>query len=114
MERKPPVAFGDFEKLEIKVGKIVEVDDFPRARQPSYRVKVDFGPDVGVKQSSAQATNYGKDQLVGLQVVAVTNFPAKNIAGFMSEVLILGVPGADGKLSLLTPSRPATLGGDMY
>jgi tRNA-binding protein len=104
----------DFQKLEIRIGMIVEVDDFPRAKKPSYRVVVDFGPEIGRKKSSVQATNYSKDELVGMQVVAVINFPPRNIAGFMSEILILGVPGEDDLLSLLTPSRPAKLGGAVY
>ena len=104
----------DFQKLEIRTGVIRTVEDFPRARTPAYRVTVDFGPEVGVKNSSIQATNYGKDVLVGIQVIGVINFPPRNIAGFLSEVLILGVPGEDGALSLLTPSRPARIGGAVY
>lgn len=106
--------FDDFLKLDLRVGRIVQAEDFPRARKPAYRVTIDFGPEIGQKRSSMQATNYTREELVGFQVVAVVNFPPKNIAGFMSEVLVLGVPGEDGQLSLLTPSRPATLGGRVY
>lgn len=104
----------DFQKLDIRTGVIKTVEDFPRARTPAYRVTVDFGPEVGTRHSSIQATNYLKEELVGMQVVGVVNFPPRNIAGFLSEVLILGVPGEDGALALLTPSRPARIGGSVY
>lgn len=106
--------FDDFQKLDIRTGIVTEVEDFPRARNPSYRVMVDFGEQVGVKGSAVQATNYAKDELKGMTVVGVVNFPPRNIAGFQSEVLILGVPGSDGQLSLLTPSREAPSGGSVY
>jgi len=108
------VTFEDFQKLDIRTGKIIEVEDFPRAKKPSYKVIVDFGEELGRKQSSVQATNYSKEELIGLQIVAVVNFPPRNIAGFMSEILILGVPGEDDQLSILTPSRPAKLGSNVY
>jgi len=104
----------DFSALDIRTGVIATVEDFPRAKKPSYRVGVDFGDSIGVKWSSIQATNYSKDVLVGMQVVGIVNLPPRNIAGFMSEVLILGVPGEDGFLSLLSPTRPAKLGGAVY
>jgi tRNA-binding protein len=107
--------YDDFLKLDVRTGKIIEVDEFPRARVPSYRVKVDFGPEIGIKESSVQAKReYPAEELMNRQVVAVVNFPPKNIAGFMSEVLILGVPAEDGGLSILEPSRPAQLGGKLY
>jgi tRNA-binding protein len=109
-----PIAYEDFEKVDVRTGVITAVEDFPRARNPSYRVEVDFGPEVGTKRSSMQATNYAKDELLGMQIVGVVNFPPKNIAGFLSEVLILGVDGSDGELSLLTPSRDAKPGARMY
>ena len=109
-----PITYEDFQKVDIRAGVITAVEDFPRARNPSYRVEVDFGPEVGRKRSSMQATNYPKEELLGMQVVGVVNFPPKNIAGFLSEVLILGVDGPDGRLSLLTPSREAELGARMY
>lgn len=107
-------AYDDFLKLELRTGEIVEVQDFPRARHPAWKVRVHFGPEVGERWSSVQATNYAKDELIGRQVIGVVNFPPKNIAGFQSECLILGVPGDDGELSLLAPSRPAVLGGRVY
>jgi tRNA-binding protein len=106
--------FDDFQKVDIRVGEIVEVEDFPRARNPSYKVKVNFGDEIGTRWSSAQLTNYSHDELIGRQVIAVVNFAPKNIAGFMSECLILGAPMVDGKVSLLSPTRPAVLGGRMF
>ena len=108
------ISFEDFEKVDIRVGVIREVQDFPEARKPSYKIKVDFGEEIGAKWSSAQATNYNKDELIGMQVVAVVNFPPKKIAGFASEVLILGVPQQDGQVSILTPTRTARIGGRVY
>ena len=108
------IAYEDFEKVDARAGVITAVEDFPRARKPSYRVEVDFGPEVGRRRSSMQATNYSKEELVGMQVVGVVNLPPKNIAGFLSEALILGVDGPDGQISLLTPSRDAELGTRVY
>jgi tRNA-binding protein len=112
---KSQVTYEDFEKLHVAVGKIVHVEDFPRARKPSYRLRVDFGPEIGVRNSVVAAkVEYPSEQLLERLVVAVVNFPPRNIAGFMSEVLILGVPAEDGSLSLLEPSRGAKLGGEVY
>lgn len=109
------VTYGDFEKVDIRVGKIIHVEEFPRAKKPSYKVQVDFGPDIGTKWSSVGAKNeYRPEEMVGRLILGVVNFAPKNIAGFMSEVLILGVPADDGSLSLLQPSRPAKLGGKVY
>ena len=108
------IGFGDFEKVDVRVGRVTAVEDFPRARQPSYRLTVDFGPEVGERRTSAQVTTYSKDELVGMQVVAVVNFEPKNIAGFMSEVLVLGVPGPDGEVVLLSPTRAVPDGGRMF
>jgi len=108
------ISYDDFEKVEMRVGAIVEVQDFPRARNPSYKVRVSFGAEIGEKWSSAQITRYSKDELIGKQVIAVVNFAPKNIAGFMSECLILGVSMDDGSVSILTPSRPAVIGGRVY
>jgi tRNA-binding protein len=108
------IQFSDFERVEIRVGTITEVEDFPRARTPAYRLIVDFGGEMGERRTSAQVTTYSREELRGMQVVAVVNFEPKNIAGFMSEVLILGVDGTDGLISLLTPSRDAEPGARMY
>ena len=108
------ISFADFERVDIRVGRVTAVEDFPRARKPSYRLTVDFGPELGERRTSAQVTTYSKEELVGLQVVAVVNFEPKNIAGFMSEVLVLGVPGPEGEVVLLTPTREVPLGGRMF
>ncbi|MFL5779812.1 MAG: tRNA-binding protein [Thermoleophilaceae bacterium] len=108
------IDFADFERVDVRVGTITDVEDFPRARTPAYRLTVDFGGEVGERRTSAQVTTYAKDELVGMQVVAVVNFEPKNIAGFMSEVLVLGVPGPDGEVVLLSPTRAVPDGGRMY
>lgn len=99
-----PITYDDFAKVELRVGRVAEVQPFPKARNPSWKVRVDLG-DLGEKWSSAQITNYTAEQLVGSLVVCVCNFPPRNIAGFMSEVLILGAPDADGKVILLSPRK---------
>ncbi len=99
------ISYDDFLKVEMRVGTILEVEDFPRAKKPSFRLKIDFGP-FGVKVSSAQITDfYSKEELRGKQVIAVTNFPPKNIAGFLSQVLVLGAVLEDEKVVLLEPER---------
>jgi tRNA-binding protein len=97
------ITWSDFDKIEIRTGTIINVSDFPEARNPSYQLQIDFGPDVGIKKSSAQlTTRYLKKELIGIQVVAVLNFPKKQIANFMSDCLILGA--IDGKdVVLLQP-----------
>lgn len=94
----------EFEKTEMRVGTIIEVNDFPAARKPAYQLTIDFGEAIGVKKSSAQITKrYSKESLVGRQVVAVVNFPKKQIANFMSECLVLGAVGQEGDVVLLSP-----------
>ncbi|HVX51849.1 MAG TPA: tRNA-binding protein [Chitinophagaceae bacterium] len=96
----------DFEKIDIRCGTVVEVKDFPNARKPAYQLTIDFGP-LGIKKSSAQVTHhYGKEDLLGRQVVAVVNFPVKQIANFFSECLVLGVYDEDNKVVLLHPGKP--------
>jgi tRNA-binding protein len=108
-------SYEDFTQIDVRVGEVIAIEDFPRARQPSYRVSIDFGLEIGIRRSSVQAKReYAPEELMHKQVVCVTNLPAKNIAGYMSEVLVLGVPAEDGSLSLLVPSRQAKLGGRMY
>lgn len=107
--------YDDFEKIDMRVGKVIAVEEFPRANKPTYKVQVDFGEEIGTKWSSVQAKkNYTVEEMLGRYVIGVVNFPPKNIAGFMSEVLILGVPTPDGGLSLLLPSLPPKLGGRVY
>jgi tRNA-binding protein len=109
------ITYDDFLKVDVRVGKIIEVEDFDRAKKPTYKVKVDFGPEIGIKASSVQAKKeYTKEEMLNRQILGVVNFPPKNIAGFMSEVLILGVPAEDSSLSLLAPSRKAKIGGRIY
>ena len=111
----PEISWDDFERVDIRVGRIVDAEQFPEARRPAVRLAVDFGPKIGIKRSSAQLTAlYEPEDLVGRQVVAVVNFPPKRIAGFKSEVLVLGVPDEEGAVVLLTPDRQVPLGGKMF
>jgi tRNA-binding protein len=101
------ISWEDFEKIEMRTGTIIAVDDFPKARKPAYQLQVDFGPGLGIKRSSAQVTvHYKKEDLLNRQVIAVVNFPPKSIAGFMSECLVLGVYDANNDVILLQPERP--------
>lgn len=109
------ISYADFDKVDIRVGRIVRVDDFPEARKPAYKLQIDFGPELGIKKSSAQTTkHYAKDALLGRLVVAVVNFPPKQIGPFLSEVLTLGVPDGEGDVVLLVPDKDVPLGGRMF
>jgi tRNA-binding protein len=108
------ITYEDFEKVDIRVGTIIAVDEFPQARKPAYKLTIDFGPAIGVKKSSAQITNYAREALLGMQVVAVVNFPPKQIGPFLSEVLTLGVPDTNGRVILLTPTHEVPPGGRMF
>lgn len=109
------ISYSDFEKVNIRVGTIVFVEDFPEARKPAYKLSIDFGLEIGIKKSSAQITQkYTKETLLGTQVIAVVNFPPKQIGSFMSEVLTLGLPDADGAVVLLTPTQTVPAGGKMF
>jgi tRNA-binding protein len=104
------ITWEDFEKIDIRVGTIAEVSDFPKAKKPSYQLKIDFGA-CGIKQSSAQVTSlYQKEDLLGRQVIAVLNFPPKQIANFFSECLVLGVYNEENQVILLQSERPVTNG----
>ena len=106
-----PITWDDFEKIDVRVGTITEVTDFPKAKKPSYQLKIDFG-ELGIKNSSAQITTfYSKDVLIGKQVVAVVNFPPKQIANFFSECLVLGVYTETREVVLLQPERAVPNGG---
>jgi tRNA-binding protein len=96
----------DFQKLDMRVGRVLRVDDFPEARQPAWKLEIDFGPEVGVKGSSAQIKHYAREDLDGRLVVAVVNFPPRRIAGFASEVLVLGALDPDKGVVLLAPDDP--------
>ncbi len=106
----------DFQKLDIRVGKILEVNDFPEAKKPAYKLKIDFGPEIGIKNSSVQITDlYTKEGLVGKLVMSVVNFPPRKIGPFESEVLTLGVADVEGKVILITPEKPgAVIGNKLF
>ena len=107
--------YDDFQKLDIRVGKIIEAEDFPQARKPSYKLKIDFGEDIGIKKSCAQLTkNYEIDDLMGKQVLCVVNFPPRQIGPAISEVLTLGVPDAQNECILIGPDTNVPLGGRLY
>jgi tRNA-binding protein len=109
------IDFSTFEAVDIRVGTILSAEPFPEARKPAYKLTIDFGPEIGKKQSSAQITAlYTSDDLTGRQIIAVTNFPAKRIAGFPSEVLVLGIPDEDENVVLLQPERPITNGARIF
>jgi tRNA-binding protein len=113
IQLKPQATYDDFLRLDIRIGKVVEVQPFPRARNPSYKVAVDVGADR-IMWSSAQITNYQPEALVGTLVVCVCNLGAKNIAGFTSELLILGAKNADGKVTILSPRSGVAVGEPVF
>lgn len=105
------IAWQDFEKVELRVGTVIAVEPFPEARKPAYKLTVDFGPEIGTRRSSAQITaHYGREELVGRQVVGVVNFPAKRIGPFISECLISGFYREDGTVILAVPDKPVANG----
>jgi tRNA-binding protein len=109
------IGFDDFLKVDIRVGAIVDVEPFPEARKPAFKLTVDFGPEIGTRRTSAQITrHYTPETLVGRRVLAVVNFPKKQIGKFMSEVLVLGLPDADGEVVLIAPDKDVPLGGRMH
>ncbi len=109
------IGFDEFLKVDIRVGTIVEIQDFPAARQPAFKLWVDFGNQIGVKKTSAQMTaNYDKAALLGRQVAAVVNFPPKQIGKFMSEILVLGFPDGTGEVVLVVPEQRVPNGGRLY
>ena len=109
------IAFDDFMKVDVRVGQVLAVDPFPEARKPAWKLTIDFGPDIGVKKSSAQITvHYSRDQLLGRKVAAVVNFPPRQIGPFLSEVLTLGFPDAAGEVVLIGVDREVPLGGRLF
>ncbi|HSL01239.1 MAG TPA: tRNA-binding protein [Rubrobacteraceae bacterium] len=109
------IGWEDFEKVDVRVGRVAAAEPFPEARNPALKLLVDFGPGIGEKRTSAHLTaHYDTEDLVGRQVVAVVNFPPKRIAGYKSEVLVLGVPDEAGEVVLLAPDREVPLGGKMF
>jgi tRNA-binding protein len=111
----PTITFDDFLKVDIRVGTVVTAEPFPEARKPAYRMTIDFGPELGIKKTSAQITeHYTLDELVGRKVAAVVNFPPRQIGPVMSEVLTLGFPDADGNVVLVGVDREVPDGGRLY
>ena len=109
------IAYADFEKVDIRIGTIRAAQPLEGARKPALRLEIDFGPEIGVKKSSAQLTvHYSPERLVGRQVAAVVNFPPRQIGKFMSEVLTLGFPDGDGAVVLLVPDKPVPNGGKLF
>jgi tRNA-binding protein len=108
--------YEDFQKIDIRVGKIIEIEDFPEAKKPSYKLKIDFGQEVGIKVSSAQLVrHYTKEQLRGKLILGVINFPPRQIGPFMSEVLTLGIPDKENYCVLIVPDgKEAIIGGRLY
>jgi tRNA-binding protein len=108
------IDFDQFLAVDMRVGRVTEVDEFPEARKPAWKLTIDFGPEVGVKRSSAQITNYGREELVGRLVVAVVNFPPRQIGPVSSEVLCLGASDEDGNVILLEPRSDVPLGSRIH
>ncbi|MCU4190101.1 tRNA-binding protein [Flavobacterium sp. HXWNR29] len=105
------ISWNDFDKIEMRVGTIIEVNDFPKANKSAYQLTIDFGTEIGLRKSSAQITKqYSKEELVGKQIIAVVNFPKKQIADFMSECLVLGSVGNDNDIVLLSSDKPVENG----
>ena len=111
----PTIGFDDFLKIDIRVGIVVAAEPFPEARKPAIKLRIDFGPEIGEKKSSAQITrHYSPDALVGKRVLAVVNFPPRQIGKFVSEVLTLGVPDEEGAVVLIAPDLATPVGGRLF
>jgi tRNA-binding protein len=108
------IAFDDFLAVEMRVGRVLAVEEFPEARKPAWKLTIDFGPEIGTKRSSAQITNYAREELEGRLVVAVVNFPPRQIGPFSSEVLVLGASDEDGRVILLEPRSDVPLGSRIH
>lgn len=109
------ISFDDFMKVDIRTGRVIKAEPFPEARKPAIKIWVDFGEEIGVRKTSAQVTDhYTPESLIGKQVMAVVNFPARQIGPFMSEVLLLGVPDENGAIVLVSPDHETPIGGRMH
>jgi tRNA-binding protein len=115
MSDTPPITYGDFDKVDIRVGRIVKAEPFPEARKPACKLVIDFGPTIGTRTSSAQLTrHYAIKDLENRLVLAVINFPPRQIGPFLSQVLTLGVPDADGGVVLVVPDKKVPIGGRLF
>jgi tRNA-binding protein len=110
----PEIVYDDFARVDMRVGRVIEVEDFPEARTPAWKLRIDFGPEIGEKRSSAQVTNYSRDELVGRLVVAVVNFPPRQIGPVRSEVLVLGASDSEDRVILLAPDADVPLGARIH
>ena len=109
------ISYDDFQRVDIRVGRVIHVEDIPEARKPAYKLTIDFGPDIGIKKSSAQITdNYEKESLLNTLVLGVVNFPAKQIGPFQSECLTVGVDDEKGRVVLVRPDKDAVIGSRLY
>jgi tRNA-binding protein len=108
------ISFDQFLAVDMRVGLVVAVDEFPEARKPAWKLTIDFGPEIGTRRSSAQITNYGREELEGRRVVAVVNFPPRQIGPFLSEVLVLGASDEEGRIILLRPDTDVPLGARIH
>jgi len=110
-----PISYAEFDKVDIRVGRIVQADEFPEARKPAYKLRIDFGPEIGIRSSSAQLTrHYTRESLEGRLVLAVINFPPRQIGRFQSQVLTLGVPDDEGGVVLVVPDKTVPPGGRLF
>ena len=109
-----PIVYDDFAAVDMRVGRVTAVEDFPEARKPAWKLTIDFGEEIGVKRCSAQVTNYSREELEGRLVVGVVNFPPRQIGPFMSEVLVLGASDAEGRIILLKPDTDVPLGSRIH
>jgi len=110
----PEIVYDDFAAVDMRVGRVVAVEDFPEARKPAWKLTIDFGPEIGSKRSSAQVTNYAREELEGRLVVAVVNFPPRQIGPVRSEVLVLGASDSEGRVILLAPDADVPLGSRIH
>jgi tRNA-binding protein len=108
------IVYDDFARVDMRVGRVLEVEDFPEARKPAWKLRIDFGPEIGEKRSSAQITNYSREELLGRRVVAVVNFPPRQIGPVRSEVLVLGASDSEGRVILLAPDADVPLGARIH
>jgi tRNA-binding protein len=114
MDASAPIGFDDFLRVDMRAGRVLEVEEFPEARKPAWKLTIDFGPELGIKRSSAQITNYSREELGGRMVVAVVNFPPRQVGPFSSEVLCLGASDADGDIILLAPDADVPPGSRIH